>query len=66
MKGSQDYVLDKANMTFTGLKVDTGAGACVLPAAVPAPAVPQRKQVKLWTNSGGFTSARGLESQPDR
>lgn len=71
VKGSQNYVLDKANMTFTGLKVGTGTGACVLPAvvpvpAVPAPAVPQRKQGKLWTNSGGFIPARGLETQPDR
>lgn len=66
VKGSQAYVLDKANVTLTGLEVGTGAGACVLPAAGPAPALPQRKQVKLGTNSGGFIPARGLETQPDR
>lgn len=65
VKGSQDYVLNKANMSFTGLKVGAGAGACVPPAAVPAPAVPQRKQTTLHTSSGGFIPARGLEMQPD-
>lgn len=51
--------------SFTGLKVGAGAGACVPPAAVPAPAVPQRKQTTLHTSSGGFIPARGLEMQPD-
>lgn len=64
MKGSQDYVLNKANMTFTGPMVKPGTGAWVLPAAVPAPALPQKKHVKLQTNSGGLILARGLETQP--
>lgn len=66
MKGPQDYVPYKANMTFTGLKVETGAGAWVLSAAVPPPAMLQGKQVKLRTNSGGFIPARGLQTQSDR
>lgn len=66
MKGPQDYVLYKANMTFTGLRVETGAGTWVLPAAVPPPAMLQRKQVKLRSNSGGFIPARGLQTQPGR
>jgi len=66
VKGSQDFVLDKENMAVIGPKLGTGAGACVLLAAVQAPAVPQRKQVTLQPNSGGFIPASGLETQPDR
>lgn len=44
-------------MAFSGLRVGTGVGACVLAAAVPAPALPQR----LQTSSGGFIPARRLK-----
>lgn len=55
------HSLDKANTALTSLRVGTGAGACVLAAAVPASALPQRELVKPQTNSGGFIPARRLK-----